>query len=669
MSLPLAMKNLFSSLTGRFILGALAINLTLMPLFLFGINHAVERALQTSFIDRVRLDAHFFAETVAQSRDPALIREMLDDAMMSGRYVRAVLVETSPEQEETRKVETFQEDFFFGQGGDQIYHIAVPLPLNEDFESNFVLQLGYDETPVNEQIQEITRLCLYLAGIFLFLTLLASVIFGVRIMHPLRELRNTARAIASGGYDRALDVDTGISEIASLAGDFETMRRELVRHNKELEYQSLHDALTGLPNRVLLQDRLRQAIHTAQREDRPLALFMIDLDGFKSINDTLGHHYGDLLLQQVASRIKGVLRKSDTIARFGGDEFCILLPTITDARHATDIAGKIATTLEQPFFFEDQPYQVGLSIGIALYPEHGADSGVLMRHADVAMYIAKQNNLDYTIYDASQDQNNICRLSLMWDLRKAIENGDLHLDYQPIVDLHDGRIDAVEALVRWDHPQRGLVMPEEFIALAEQTNLIKPLTIWILTEAVHQCADWQGRGYDFRVAVNLSPRNLHEHDHPRQLMDIIEREAIDPAGLTLELTERAIISEPKGTRKILDAFHAMGVNLALDDFGTGYSSLGTLKKLPLSAIKIDKSFVMDLNEHKDSLTLVRAIIDLAHNLGLQVIAEGVASREIMHRLKSLGCDQAQGYFIARPLSPAGLECWLRDEDKGKTAQD
>ncbi len=670
MKLVSSIKGFFNTLTGRIILGGLSINLILMPLLLIGVIFLVKKGFESNFIDQVRLDSHIFAESVAQAQDPALIREMIDDVIMSGRYVYADLVmenETPENPQDGATDSTFREDFFFGQNGDDVYYIAVPLPSNEDFGSSFILRLGYDETPIIEQIHNTIRLCSYLAAAYIMMTLLASSIFGSLLSRPLRSLRADARKIASGGYDHQLNVNTSISEISSLAGDFETMRGELVRHNKELEYQSLHDALTSLPNRLLLQDRLRQAIYTAQREDRLLALFMIDLDGFKAINDTLGHHYGDLLLQQLSSRIQGVLRRSDTIARFGGDEFCILLPTITDSKHATDIAAKITETLEQPFIFEGQPYNVGMSIGIALYPEHGCDSGVLMRHADVAMYIAKNNSLDYTLYDSSQDKNSISRLSLMWDLRRAIENGELDLVYQPIVNIHDGAINAVEALVRWHHPQRGTIMPGDFITLSEQANLIKPLTLWVLTEAVRQCSAWQKSGHDFSVSVNLSPRSLHDRDHPRQLMEIVRRSGIAPQRLILELTESAIISDPKSAQEILEEFNAMGVALAIDDFGTGYSSLSSLKKLPLEIIKIDRSFILEMLDNRDDLTIVRSTIDLAHNMGLQVVAEGVVSTEILQQLKTLGCDKAQGYHISRPLSAASLECWLDGSDKQASA--
>lgn len=665
-----SIKGFFNTLIGRIVLGGLSINLVLMPVLLIGVVTLVKKGFEANFIDRVRLDSHIFAESVAQAQNPGLIREMLDDVMMSERYVYADLVvegETQENKWTRRSDRKFQEDSFVGQHGDDIYYLSVQLPSNKDFDSTYTLRLGYDETSIVEHIHNTIRLCAYLVIAYLLMMLLASGIFGPLISRPLRSLRADARKIASGGYDHQLNVNTSISEISSLAGDFETMRRELVRHNKELEYQSLHDSLTNLPNRLLLHDRLRQAIYTAQREDHKMALLMIDLDGFKAINDTLGHHYGDLLLQQLSSRIQGALRKSDTIARFGGDEFCILLPVITDCKHATDIAGKLLETLEQPFIFEGRPYNVDMSIGIALYPEHGCDSSVLMRHADVAMYIAKNNSLDYTLYDSSQDKNSISRLSLMWDLRRTIENGDLDLVYQPIINISDGTLSAVESLVRWNHPQRGTIMPDDFITLSEQANLIKPLTAWVLTEAVRQCRSWQRQGHDFKVSVNLSPRSLHDHEHPRHLMQIIRNFGISAESLILELTESAIISDPKGAQEILEEFNAMGMALAVDDFGTGYSSLSSLKKLPLDIIKIDRSFILEMLDNKDDLTIVRSTIELARNMGLQVVAEGVVSLEILQQLKELGCDMAQGYHICKPLGVAKLECWLNDSGQQASA--
>ena len=660
-------KKFFDTLTGRIVLGGLAIHILLTPLLYISVVYIVKKGFEDKFIERVKLDSHLIAESIDHAESPALISELLDDLTSNKQYVFADLV-TTRQQEINSTAERvgpspFRGDRHFGQHGDHVFYIAVPLPSNHLDGSTYLLKLGYDETPIIKNVQNIKILSFFITGGYVAMILLSSFLFGPLITHPLRNLRRDARKIASGSYDLPLSVSTSIVEINSLVTDFETMRQELVRHNKELEYQSLHDALTSLPNRVLLLDRLRQALLSAQREDRLLALLMIDLDGFKTINDTLGHHYGDLLLQQVSSRIAGVLRKSDTIARFGGDEFCIILPTIRDNRHAAEIANKIIVSLEQPFMFEDQPYSVGMSIGIAIFPQHGVDSSMLMRHADVAMYIAKNNNLDYTIYEAAQDQNSISRLSLMWDLRHAIEKGELHLVYQPIVSLCDGSTEVVEALVRWQHPRRGLIMPGDFITLTEQANLIKPLTHWVLAEAARQCRQWHEQGYELRVSVNLSPRSLLDREQPKQLLEIINEAKLPPGQLMLELTERAIIADPTSMQPILDQFNEQGVMLAIDDFGTGYSSLSSLKKLPLDLIKIDQSFITDMLANQDDAIIVKSTIELAHNMGMKVVAEGVVSAEIWRSLQQLECDLAQGYYISKALSPHALIDWLVNAEK------
>jgi len=647
--------NFFNTLTGRILLGGLAIHVLLIPMLYLGVIYLVKSGFESTFVERAKTDSQILATLIETTKSTRVIKELYNEVTEGKRYVFLDLINES----EKNPSSSFKEDAFFGQHDDNIYYVSAPVKWNLGTGGNLILRMGYDETPIVEKIRYTKILCLYLTGIYIIMIFITSGLLSPLISRPLQDLRRKARKITAGSYDDQFKIrNTKIIEILSLADDFETMRQELVKHNKELKYQSLHDALTSLPNRVLLKDRLHQAIISAHREESQLALLMIDLDGFKTINDTLGHHQGDLLLQQVSSRIKGVLRKSDTIARFGGDEFCIILPTINNMKYATEIASKLTECLEQPFIFNNQPYNVGMSIGIAIYPQHGLDEPVLMRHADVAMYIAKNNNLDYTVYDSSQDKNSISRLSLMWDLRHAINNGELHLEYQPIMDIVSGEIDTAEALVRWNHPRRGLIMPNEFITLTEQANLIKPLTTWVLEQAASDCSQWLKQGYDFNVSVNISPRSLHDKRHPKRLMEIVEKFSIAPEKLILELTESAIISDPISASEILTGFNEIGVTIAIDDFGTGYSSLSALKKLPLKIIKIDKSFIMEMMANKDDLIIVRSTIDLAHNMGLIVVAEGVASQAIWDELKALNCDKAQGFHISKPMSAPRLIHWV-----------
>jgi diguanylate cyclase (GGDEF)-like protein/PAS domain S-box-containing protein len=435
---------------------------------------------------------------------------------------------------------------------------------------------------------------------------------------------------------------------------------ELAAANEELEHQALHDSLTDLPNRVLLLDRLNQSILTNRRNDTKLALFMIDLDRFKEINDTLGHHYGDIILQQVANRMREVLHQSNTVARLGGDEFAILLPAIEDAKEPANIATAIIHAIDQPFLLEEQAFHVGASIGVALFPEHGTDTSTLMRHADIAMYVAKKNNGDYTFYDSSLDQHSRDRLALTTELRHAIEHSQLRLHYQPKIDFKTGNVAEVEALVRWEHPRFGMMTPDHFIPLSEHTGLIRPLTLWVIREALDTCHQWHAMGHKLKVAVNLSTHNLHDPQLTKHIQQACQECGIDTSYLVLEITESAVMSDPIGAMKILGELSDMGISLSIDDFGTGYSSLAYLKQLPMDEIKIDKSFVMDMINDKDDYIIVRATIDLAHNMGRKVIAEGVESPEIWEILDRMGCDMAQGNYISTPRTADDFAQWLQD---------
>jgi diguanylate cyclase (GGDEF)-like protein/PAS domain S-box-containing protein len=439
-----------------------------------------------------------------------------------------------------------------------------------------------------------------------------------------------------------------------------TERKE---HMAQLEYQALHDALTGLPNRTLLADRLEQAIRTAKRERKQLALVIMDLDHFKEINDTLGHENGDRVLKDVAHRMKKVLRSSDTVARLGGDEFAVLLPS-ADLAHASQLSAKLLYVLEQPFELEGHTFLMGASIGISLFPEHGSDVGTLMRRADVAMYVAKRTRRGYVVYESKQDQHSLHSLSLMSDLRNAIEGDQLVLCYQPVINLQTHRVNGVEALARWHHPKHGLLYPDEFIPLAEQTGLIRTLTLWVLKRATEQSREWSKTGIELRVAVNLSVRNLHDAHFPEQVANIIATGGVQLSRLRLEITETAIMSDPARALEILNHMGAMGVKISIDDFGTGYSSLSYLKQLPVDELKIDKSFVMGITEDDNDAVIVRSTIDLAHNIGLKVVAEGVENQTVYNLLSGLHCDAAQGFYMSEALTADELVKWLQESPFG-----
>jgi diguanylate cyclase (GGDEF)-like protein/PAS domain S-box-containing protein len=418
-------------------------------------------------------------------------------------------------------------------------------------------------------------------------------------------------------------------------------------HTDALEYQALHDALTGLPNRSLFGDRLRQALLAARRNQKMFGVLLLDLDRFKDINDALGHDRGDSLLQEVTARLRGVLRATDTIARLGGDEFAVLT---TDAKHPDDViatAKKILAALEGPFAIADQMVETGASIGTAMYPLHGDDPSTLLRRADVAMYVAKRSGGGYAVYAPEQEAQTLRRSGLAGELRRSIPQGELVLHFQPQVTLATGAIHSVEALVRWNHPREGLMPPDRFIPMAEETGIIHPLTAWVIDSALAQLTKWLADGLDVSVSLNVSPRNIEDHSLEEMVARALGTFKVEPQRLTLEITEGVAMAA--AAAKALHRLNEMGVRLALDDFGTGYSSLLYLMRLPVNEIKIDRSFVSALATDPDSGAIVRSAVGLGHNLGLRVVAEGLQDRAAEAVLVEAGCDAAQGFLVGRPV--------------------
>jgi diguanylate cyclase (GGDEF)-like protein len=442
----------------------------------------------------------------------------------------------------------------------------------------------------------------------------------------------------------------------------------VVGYQQRLVRQALHDGLTGLPNRELFADRVGQAIRTADRELRPAALLLLDLDRFKDVNDTLGHHHGDQLLVQVGQRLSGTLREADTVARLGGDEFAVLLPGAT-AEGASAVAEKLRAALHQPLMLNEVALDLDASIGIVAYPDHGSDAAELLQHADVAMYLAKLAHVGSLVYDPSVDQHSPKRLALLGGLRLALERDELLLHYQPKADLRSGDIRGVEALIRWQHPEHGLLEPGEFIPLAERTGLIHPLTRSVLDGALDQAARWRRAGSPLSVAVNVSTRCLLDLAFPDQIAGQLAGWEVPPHLLVLEITESAVMADPARALEVLRGLHALGVAIAIDDFGTGYSSMAYLKELPVDELKIDRSFVSQMAASSRDAVIVRSTIDLGHNLGLRVVAEGVETRQAWEALAALGCDLAQGYYLGRPMPAADLErhLWRGGDLQGETS--
>jgi diguanylate cyclase (GGDEF)-like protein len=415
------------------------------------------------------------------------------------------------------------------------------------------------------------------------------------------------------------------------------------------EHRATHDRLTGLPNRMLFADRIEQAVKMAQRERGSAAVLFMDLDHFKEINDTLGHYHGDLVLRTLGPRLREVLRESDTVASLGGDEFGILLPEATPAQ-ASHVAGKVLDALKRPLQAEEMTLQVGASIGIACYPAHGDDVKTLLQHADVAMFAAKENRNGYELYNGGSDAPSSERVILASDLRNAVDSGTFVLEHQPLIDLRTRDVIGVEALARWIHEERGPVGPGQFIPIAEQIGVIKPLTMRLLAQAMTEWRGWQAHGVDLVMAVNISARHLMSRDFVHEIEQLLDDAGMAPDRLKLEITETTIMADPYHAEDVVRAMSALGVRVAIDDFGTGYSSLAYLRRLSVNELKIDRSFVADMEESEGSAMIVRSIVQLAHNLGLAVVAEGVEHPSTMRMLEELGCDMAQGYLFSRPLA-------------------
>ena len=519
---------------------------------------------------------------------------------------------------------------------------------------------------------------------------LFSWVLGVYITRGLNSLQQGTQQIADGALGYQIDVRGG-DELAQTAVAFNSMSVKLkhlneayakkeieIQHlnhaleqrvvertgqlqaaNKQLEHQALHDILTGLPNRALFHDRLRTTLLSAQRSKELFAIVALDLDLFKEVNDTLGHHAGDLVLQHVGRACGKVLRDSDTVARMGCDEFMLLLPKVTDKESAILVAQRVLEAIREPLQIGELLIEVNASLGVALYPQHGDDELTLSAHSDAAMYEAKRQKLGVALYQVEMGEGKSEAVALKGELRHAIIDGEMVLHFQPKIDINSSLINGVEALVRWQHPTLGLLYPDKFIALAEMTGLIKPLTQQVLRLAMKQIGEWEAQGYHFPIAVNISAINLQDKDFPASVAALMTEYAVPSHRLELEVTETAIMSEPLVAIENIRKLSLLGLQMSIDDFGTGYSSMAYLQKLLVAKIKIDKSFVMEMGTHENDEVIVRSTIDLAHNLGLKAVAEGVETQAAWNKLRDLGCDSAQGYFMSKPLTAAHFLDWVR----------
>lgn len=534
------------------------------------------------------------------------------------------------------------------------------LPIGQDGgqSANVLLARSIDEASADYQRLERWLIGLTVAGIVI--STVASILTAKRIAQPLRTLAATAKRLEQGDYKGHIDVSRQ-DEIGALAHAFDSMRDGIAKREQEISRLAYWDPLTALPNRAQFLRQLNEALSEARRRDGSVYVLMMDLDRFKHVNDVMGHSFGDALLRQVAGRLQLLLANrshtSAQVARLGGDEFAVLLSDAT-MEQARAVAADILTGLETPLSLDEQMVDIGAGVGYAGYPEHGADAESLLSMAEVAMYAAKARNDGAVVYDSAIDKASEQSLSLLSELRNAIERNEFRLHVQPKIALASGTVVGMEALVRWVHPERGNVYPDEFIPFAEQTGFIRTLTRWVLDQSAALCHALNDQGVKLKVSVNLSTRDLMDQDLPAKFADILAQHRLSPGSFCLEITESAIMDDPVRAQQTLERLHAMGVDLSIDDFGTGYSSLAYLKRLPVDELKIDKSFVQNMVHDAGDIKIVRSTIDLGHNMGLRVVAEGIETEDAWRLLSELGCDQGQGYFMSRPIPADQFLPWL-----------
>jgi diguanylate cyclase len=535
-------------------------------------------------------------------------------------------------------------------------HQALVIPLDTHGGASIVAVLARSIEEAMAPFKPLGTLLIVLALASMAASVIGSILIARGITRPLSALSELTRRIEHGDYAVPVGIE-GPDEVSELGRRFNLMREAIAAREEQVTRLAYRDPLSDLPNRVLFNDRLRVALEGAKRANGRLTVLLMDLDRFKNINDTLGHHIGDLVLQQVAQRLTALVRKSDTTARLGGDEFAVLLNG-AGVEEGQAVAAKIVAALEQPIAVGQQQLDVRASVGVAAFPAHGDDAETLVRHADAAMYAAKRANIGVAVYEPRIHERREEELSLLSELRQAIDQGELRLVYQPKVAVSGGQVTGAEALVRWQHPVRGMVPPDRFIPFAEQTGFIRTVTAWVIDAAARQAALWRAAGQPLRVSLNISAQDLLNPELVGMLLAATERHRVPPKLLCLEITESSVMGDAQHAIEMLKRVDAIGVACSIDDFGTGYSSLSYVKQLKVDELKIDRSFIRTLVADPKDRAIVLSTIDLAHNLGLGVVAEGVEDQASADLLRELGCDEMQGWLIAKPLEPAAFETWL-----------
>jgi diguanylate cyclase (GGDEF)-like protein len=540
--------------------------------------------------------------------------------------------------------------------GDELYVRTVPQDAAGGSMRSLLMRSVADVAAPFRQVQVVLA-AITLLGLLLFA--LGSAWMARRVTTPLRALVGASYRLGRGDYTQALEGTQRSDEIGELARAFDHMRVNIATHQAEMRHLAFTDPLTGMPNRARFREVVREAIDVAKRQTTAgagVAVVMLDLDRFKHVNDVLGYAMGDRLLCSVAQRLNTeVVRHGDVVARLGGDEFALLLPQADEAT-ARSLAQRIADSFECALSLDDQTVDLSAGIGIACWPAHANHADDLLVHAEVAMYAAKHRHEPSVVYDPAMDSSSALNLSLLSELRRAVDAGELRLYLQPKIALNSRHVAGAEGLVRWQHPQRGLVPPMDFIPFAEQTGFVRQLTLWIFEEAARQWHGLQAHG-PLRISINLSTRDLLDLELSQKLDTILRRHGVPESGFCLEITESAIMDDPARAEATLNTLSECGFKLSIDDFGTGYSSLAYLRKLPVDELKIDRSFVLGLQSNADDAKIVRSTIDLAHNLGLSVVAEGIENEAVFAQLAALNCDEGQGYHMSRPLPVSDFVKW------------
>ncbi len=680
------------------ILGIMLIQALLLLTFIWSGTQILTSSHEEALLKHVSTSTHVFASAIrdavvatdVESLENAIVQALTNPDIVYARVVgkKGILAEGGSDDALKRP---FQADHDYHSASDGIFDSTAKIAVENEQYGH--VEVGFSIDKIKDTITAVRYETTILAISVMAMVALFSYLFAIYLTRRLDTLKIASQRIAEGVFGYQISVH-GTDELAQTAVSFNEMSyklhqldttrkraeneiknlnanlearvalrtHQLAVTNKKLEHLALHDALTNLPNRSLFHDRAEQAILLAKREQTSFALISLDLDHFKPINDTWGHHTGDFVLQEISTRLTHCLRQSDTVARMGGDEFSILLLNVTTTEDVMEIVSKITRIIIKPVIINDSTFAIGVSIGIAMFPEHSDDLTTLMCQADSAMYAAKRAQNVYTFYNSGIERDG-CMASQL-ELRRAIVNEELILHYQPKIDLTTHSVIGVEALVRWQHPEHGLIYPDAFIAFAEKNGLMKQLTLKVLEMAFLQCKQWHQKNLNLNMAVNISAINLQDPIFPDLVAELLEKFGVPPSNIELEITETAIMTDPLRAIENIKKLNEMGLQVSIDDFGTGYSSMAYLQKLLVAKIKIDKSFVMEMDNNQSDDVIVRSTIDLGHNLGLKVVAEGVESQESWDRLKEMGCDSAQGYFMSRPITADKFMQWMKESPFG-----